>query len=211
MQSFPPGELGNATDYDRETYRQMSEHFITYYGQSKSDANTILLVLVLVMATATDLRSRRIPNWLVLFGLALSLWLKITAGDVSAWGLGLLIGFGSFIPLYALRAMGAGDVKLMAVVGAFLGPLSALGAVAATLLAGGVLAIVVALANGSLRRAIDNVKFMLTSLMVSGMQRTRMTVEVPTSSTGSVPYGAAIAVGTFATLWLEHTGHGMFR
>jgi prepilin peptidase CpaA len=188
----------------------MTEPLSTHYGQSPGDANTALLVLVIVMAATTDLRYRRIPNWLVLIALALSLTLKIASGEVGAWVGGLLVGFGAFIPLYALRAMGAGDVKLMAVVGAFLGPMPASGAVVATLLAGGVLSIVVALANGSLRRAIENVRFMLTNLIINGIQRAGSGIDVPPDSAGSVPYGAAIAAGTLATIWMERTGHGMF-
>src|ERR1700751_1600311 len=84
------------------------------------------LLMLLAVAVGSDLHSRRIPNWLVLTGLTLALAVRLggarAAQGYSAWGLGLLTGGGLFLPLYLLRGMGAGDVKLMAMVGAFVGP-----------------------------------------------------------------------------------------
>src|SRR5689334_20619064 len=88
-----------------------------------------LVLLTLVIAAAVyDVRYRRIPNWLtasgVLVGLSLNTWLRQAAGPLPWWpglkfGLtGMLIAFGVYFVLYVAHAMGAGDVKLMAAVGA---------------------------------------------------------------------------------------------
>src|SRR5947209_11249935 len=77
------------------------------------------------VAAYTDLRSRRIPNWLTLsaavIGLGLNLALGGAAGGLTAV-LGLGLGLAMLLPFYLLRAVGAGDVKLLAALGALLGP-----------------------------------------------------------------------------------------
>ena len=71
------------------------------------------------------------------------------------------------LPLYLLRAMGAGDVKLMAMVGVFVGPLGALSVALLTFVAGGVLALAVAARNGALGRLFWNLKAMLLGSAVN--------------------------------------------
>ena len=84
----------------------------------------VLLVLIVVTAGIYDLRYRRIPNWLVLAGLVLGIGLNTFLFDLeglkrAALGMGLALLI--YFPLYALRAMGAGDAKLMAAVGSIVG------------------------------------------------------------------------------------------
>jgi prepilin peptidase CpaA len=104
---------------------------------------TALLLLFLAGAVITDLRARIIPNVLVLSG-ALS---GVLLAGLHPEGIGLLralgglaLGLAIFLPLYLLRAMGAGDVKLMAMAGAFLGYAAIAEAALWVLLTGGVLA-----------------------------------------------------------------------
>lgn len=113
-------------------------------------ATLLLLALLLGPAMKSDLASRRIPNVLILGSLLTSLlfalmgWNGLTAGALAGfrhWGLGLLVGFGTFLPLYVFRAMGAGDVKLMAACGACLGPSLAWPAALAALMLGGLMAL----------------------------------------------------------------------
>src|SRR5258706_16246014 len=106
-------------------------------------SSSVFLIMLVVIAAGFDLKSRRIPNWLILSGLIVSLacqTLSPSGMSISAWSSGLAVGFSIFIPLYALRAMGAGDVKLMAMVGSFLGASAAFSAALLTFLAGGCLA-----------------------------------------------------------------------
>jgi len=99
-----------------------------------------LLLAMLVIGVYSDLRGHRIPNALTLPGLAAALSLQVTVGGLPGLVSGLLgavIGLACFAPFYLLRGMGAGDVKLLAAVGAFLGPFGVLYAALISLLAGG--------------------------------------------------------------------------
>jgi prepilin peptidase CpaA len=86
---------------------------------------TIVLAAALAAATVTDLRARRIPNVVTLPALLLGLVLNtvlhgLEGGTTSLQGAGLALA--ALLPLYILRGMGAGDVKLMAAIGALKGP-----------------------------------------------------------------------------------------
>ena len=90
---------------------------------------TILLLTVLAVAAATDLFEHRIPNLLTAPALATGLLIHtLTEGHAGMMVAltGMVVGLAALLPFYLLRGMGAGDVKLMAVVGSFLGPLGAL-------------------------------------------------------------------------------------
>ena len=85
----------------------------------------VVLVLIVMTAGIYDLRYRRIPNWLVLVGLVLGFGLNTFLFGLSGLGLslkGMGLALLIYFPLYLLRAMGAGDAKLMAAVGAIFGP-----------------------------------------------------------------------------------------
>lgn len=101
----------------------------------------------LAAAVWWDLRVRRIPNGVVVSGMVFGIcWHVLVPGGLGLLPAlaGLMLGLALFLPLYLMRAMGAGDVKLMAMVGVFLGPADVLGAVLGTFLAGGVIAVLAA-------------------------------------------------------------------
>lgn len=168
-----------------------------------ADIGIVLLVLILSAATLTDIRSHRIPNILSLggmvLGLALQFWTHGAAGMLAGLG-GIGIGLLIFIPFYALGGMAAGDVKLMGAVGAFLGPMPALLAVAFTLMAGGVLAFCVLIIR---RGALESLRRYLSiahCLLVTG----RISYVPPAdgeAATAPFPYALAILTGTAAALW----------
>ncbi|ABE44462.1 A24 family peptidase [Polaromonas sp. JS666] len=191
----------------------MTHDGLLHFGGIQIHVIAAVLLVLVAVAAGFDLKSRRIPNWLVLMGLITSLALQIIfsgIGGFKAWGLGLLVGFGVFLPLYLLRAMGAGDVKLMAMVGAFLGPVSALGAVLTTLVVGGALAIAVALRCGILKNTLKNIRFALTLALYKGLSGGGMQLEQPSTSAGNLPYAVAIAVGTLGHLLLVGSGRAVF-
>jgi len=168
------------------------------------------LAALLIAAVATDLRSRRIPNRLVLAGIALAFAiaaLALATGRAPPAGArpwcapaGLVAGFALMLPLYLLRATGAGDVKLMAMVGAFAGPSTVLAAVLYTLLAGGLLSLLFMLRRGVGARTVANLRFLLTdwALRAGAGQGARL---APLHATAArLPYAVAIACGSAAAL-----------
>ena len=179
-----------------------------------------LIVALLCLALRHDIASRRIPNWLVfaglLAGLACNLFALRGAGlflpDGGGLGLissslGALAGLLIMLPLYLLRALGAGDAKLMAAVGAFLGPMQVAGAALLTFVAGGVLSLVAALWSGSLARVLGNLR-MMGMVALTGRATGISLREVET--TGRLPYAIAIASGTGLQLWLAARGGWVF-
>ena len=85
----------------------------------------MVLLILLLTAAVFDVLYRRIPNWLTVSGVVLGLAMNTVIGAPEAGVvfalIGLLVAFGIYAGLYALRAMGAGDVKLMAAVEALVG------------------------------------------------------------------------------------------
>jgi prepilin peptidase CpaA len=160
---------------------------------------------LVTLATATDLAWRRIPNVLILAGLGLAATLQLSAASGFPWAMlqGLSTGFLMFLPLYMLRGMAAGDVKLMAAVGAFSGPTLAFHICCLTWLIGGVMALVTALWMGRLRTALNNTVFMVTPalLRVPGMPLQHL---AQGASVGGLPYGVAIALATAGLVMSRH-------
>lgn len=177
------------------------------------------MILLLLAAVRQDFQSYRIPNAIVFWGAGLGLLLNAVMpegfgfANLIPGGVGLLnaaaglaIGLVVLLPMYLLRAMGAGDVKLMAMVGAFLGPDDVVGAILATFIAGGVLSIAYAWKIGVLRRTLQNIHFILYSNAVKLAGGCLPTLEDAPQTAAKFPYAAAIAVGTLGyvawkTMW----------
>jgi prepilin peptidase CpaA len=157
------------------------------------------------IACVTDVRSRRIPNVLTFGGAAAGLMFHAAfptgSGLLPAaegWLAGAVV---LFIP-FALGGLGAGDVKLLAALGAWLGPSEIIRAAMYAALAGGVLALVVALARGYLRTALSNIWLLLSHWSVAGIGPVHeLSLE---GSTGPrLAYAIPIFVGLVVTVWLH--------
>ncbi|MFN2432474.1 MAG: prepilin peptidase [Gemmatimonadota bacterium] len=154
-----------------------------------------------VVGAVTDLHSRRIPNLLTLVTLTGGLLLHAATGGPTGLGLSLLGVLAVGVPatvLFALRAMGGGDVKLLAGCGALLGPAAGLQLLLATAVAGGILAVGMVFANRALAVTGHNL------LRLFGHWRRRGLTPCPAVSLGAtrgvtLPYGVAIACGMLFT------------
>ena len=156
----------------------------------------ISLSLGLVTAVVIDVRTRRIPNWLTGAIAAGGFGLAFGGGSVTPLGalLGLALGLGLMLPGHVIGATGAGDVKLMAAVGTFLGPGLAFRAFLYSALAGGVMALAIAARRGLLADTVFG-----TSGLMTSPASTRDTIVAPARG-NRFAYGPAIAAGTFISL-----------
>lgn len=180
----------------------------------------LLLWALLAAAVCHDVRSRRIPNRLVFSGALLGIFLNSVpfqipgfllpvmepAGFLMALG-GLGLGLAFLMPMYMMKAMGAGDVKMMAMIGAFLGPRPVFVAMILTFIAGGVMAVAVAAWNGTLRRVFSNTYHLALQGLMRGVSGQVPQMEEPVVPTGKLPYAIAIATGTTLYLVLAASGH----
>jgi prepilin peptidase CpaA len=148
----------------------------------------LIAAAVAGVAAYTDLRSRRIPNWLTLSALGLGLGANTVLGGVAGGTTALLgvgLGLALLLPFYMLRAVGAGDVKLLAALGALVGPTALVSVAVYGAVVGGLIAAAILLGRGRLLLTLDEMF----------VQRV-----LPTRSGATAPYGVAIACGVY--LWL---------
>lgn len=174
-----------------------------------SDTRISLLFGLLLGAALIDMTSYRIPNLLVLAGAGIGILYNtaFAAGlGLASAAAGMATGLALLLPFYLLRAMGAADVKLMAMTGAFLGPWDTLGAVLGTFLAGGALALMFALKAKAAGRMFRNLKTMAIGSFFRLVLGKPPVLDAPTVSVGKLPYGVAIALGTSGFVILHGLG-----
>jgi prepilin peptidase CpaA len=160
-----------------------------------------VLVALLFGAALVDIREHRIPNALVFPGAVVALLMAhLPGGSVSGSFIGIAVGIGMTLPLYLLRAMGAGDVKLMGMVGAFLGGGDMFAASMVIFVVGGVLGLVAVMRQRAFRQLALNMKQMVFDGLVNTMAGSGSAIAAPTRSVGVQPYGVAIAGGTMLYL-----------
>ena len=177
------------------------------------EPRTAVLFILLVIASVNDFRTHKIPNWLtaggIIFALIYNAAVPFSRDYGFLWALGgLFIGFVVMLPCYALRIMGAGDVKLMAMVGAFIGVTDTLHAVIYSFIAGGIAALAFALYNKALVRMLGNVKNVAQMMMLSAIGGFRPDVQIEAGkSVGKLPYGICISIGTVAYVVAKQIGY----
>jgi prepilin peptidase CpaA len=159
---------------------------------------TACFVAVMVVAAVTDARTSRIPNKLVLAGLVAAVVLRAAGGlDLLLGGLaGAALGLALTFPLFALGAIGAGDAKLLAVVGAFMGPRTFVVALLASAVVGGILGLVMAVRSGLLIPLLVRTKDLAVNAATMGARGSRPSLS--DAGAVAVPYGVAIAIGSVA-------------
>ena len=159
----------------------------------------IVLASGLAIAVVTDVRTRRIPNWLTGALAAGGFGIAFAGGGLTPVqaALGLLAGLGLMMPAHVIGATGAGDVKLMAAVGALVGPGPIFKAFLFTAVVGGVFAVAVAARRGRLADTLQG-----TSQLVTSPVAARRTIEA-SDRANRFAYGPAIAIGTLLSLMVN--------
>ena len=169
------------------------------------DLPTGIAMATACMACVTDLRMRRVPNVLTFSSAALGIaahgWqagLNGLAWSVGGCALGLLL----FLPLFALRGLGGGDVKLLAAFGANVGPRLVIWTALYGAIVGGVAAVLVALSAGVFARTFGNVRFILSHWRVAGV-RPVDGFTLGDSASPRLAYAVPLACGLAGALWLR--------
>ena len=165
-----------------------------------SSAAITVLAAGLAVATVIDVKSRRIPNVLTASMIGLGIGLSAAgASGISAPAsiLGFFLGLLLMMPGYALGATGAGDVKLMAAVGAIVGPALVIPAFLFTAIAGGVLAIIVAARRKRLGATLAQ-----TGRLVMAPGEAPQEIRAA-ASVSRFAYGPAIAAGTVVAVLIQ--------
>lgn len=156
---------------------------------------TAVLTVVLVLAVWFDVTRRRIPNWLTVGGVVAAMVVRGFLGGeaVEAGLLGGALGLALGLLLFAIGAMGAGDGKLLATVGCFLGLGTFTLALPLIGLVGGLLALAVSAHNGTLYPTLLRSYDLIIHIVTFGRIGDRRTLEMPGAVT--IPYGVAVAAG----------------
>lgn len=160
-------------------------------------------LIVVAVATVTDLRSRRIPNWLVfpflIAGFAVSGW-RHGLNGLTQSAAGLVVGAALFGLLCLMGGMGMGDVKLCGAIGAWVGPSQMLVALVMTGIAGGIIAVGLAVAGGFAVEMIQG-----TGDLIFGFRKRGLTphpeLVLNNPLTRKMPYAPAIAIGTLISFF----------
>jgi len=158
----------------------------------------LTLLAVALIGGWADLRTRRIPNWLNLSGLILGFGLNtlFLHGEglrlsVMGFGLALLV----YVPLYLIRAMGAGDVKFMAALGSTIGPRDWLALFFATAILGGVASLCLILARGRVHLTLANLSTITNELLHGRMPFHKdPSLDIHDKRALGLPHGTLIAI-----------------
>ncbi len=150
--------------------------------------------IVALIAGYTDWRWRRIPNWLTVPALSLGIVLGAVMGgwagaksSLLGAGLGLLL----LLPFVVIRALGAGDWKLVGALGSYLGPQRLITVLFATIILAGIMALVLVIWKGRFRQTLRNMGRMLAAFGSFHLPGKELTLDDPQSS--KVPFGVAVA------------------
>jgi prepilin peptidase CpaA len=174
-------------------------NILGHTGWLQTQGNLLIPFLLSVVMAVGDVRTRRIPNYLTLAtalaGLLVQTLVSGWSGLLQGFG-GLAMGFSLMLILYILGGMGAGDVKALAALGAWLTPWTSLSVFCYMAMAGAIIALGMLIWQGALWQFLRQTWFGLVNLVLTG---TFFQGEPSTqASAATMPYGVAIAVGMAA-------------
>jgi prepilin peptidase CpaA len=164
--------------------------------------STIWMCAILLTATAAvvDFRTRKIPNWLTVPAMIAGITLRSTTGGwpgtkASLEGLGLALVL--LLPLVLLRALGAGDWKLMGAVGGILGPVLFLFVLFGSILCSGVMAMIQMVRTKRVRETFRNMMVLVKGFVSFGIRKNPQ-ISLDNPELMKLPFGVAVAVSTLA-------------
>ena len=165
----------------------------------------IALLLMVLAAAVSDIRSRSIPNWLTLGGIVAGLALNTYCsglGGLKFSAIGFAVAAVFFLLMFALRFLGGGDVKLMAAVGAMAGYENLIAIFIFDAIFGGIAALVLVIARGRLKHTLRNTGQMVASLF-KGKAPYKENEELEAGSEKSLgmPRAVTIAAATMLIVW----------
>ncbi len=158
-----------------------------------------------LVAAVTDLHSRIIPNWLIVAGFIAGFGLNTVFGGgegllSSALGFGLALLF--YVPLFLLRGMGGGDVKLMAALGCMAGPQNWFSIWIIGSIIWGAIALISLLARNAAGGALWNMWFITKELVRLRLPyNTRPELDIGHGKARTMPHGFGMAIGTWVFLF----------
>ncbi len=170
----------------------------------------LLLIPAILYASWVDFAERRVPNWLnaaIAAGGLTAQAMFFGLDGVTTGFLGLLLGFGVLIVPWLMHGMGAGDVKLMAAIGAWLGPWLTLQSFVAGALIGGVVAVIMIVSTGRAVHAMANMQTIMTKLKRVDTAFGEFGGARTFGNTSQLlPYGVPLTAGTIGVLLTHYVG-----
>lgn len=170
----------------------------------------VLLVVTVLIAGLYDLRYRRIPNRLTLPSAALGMILNALFFHWHGLGsslLGIGIAMLVYFPLYLLRGMGAGDVKLMMAIGAITGPSNWFQIFVLTAVCGAFFGLCLVVVKRRVYQTLLNCYFLLSEMChLRAPHRTTSQLDVSSSDALRLPHGVSIAIGSIAAVSFHLAG-----
>jgi prepilin peptidase CpaA len=194
-------------------------------GATLKSVNVTILLMLLIISIYFDLKERRIPNFLtfpvILWGLISACIFSGLDGAIFN-GSGFLVGLAVFFIPFAFGAIGAGDVKLMAAIGALMGYKFVLNTAVITAVAGGIIVVVNSLINGTLYRVLKNISMFIVKGILFIAYKAFMNVnlynkyksinlQLSKQDKKYIPYAVAIGVGAVIVLSGQLEGKMPFR
>jgi prepilin peptidase CpaA len=165
------------------------------------DAATKMWTLAMVVSLTAgfiDWRTRRIPNWLTVsgavLGFAMHIWVSGWVGAVMAF-VGMSVALVALLPMVLLRAMGAGDWKLMAALGAILGPMMMLFVLLAAIFISGIMGVVMMIRAKRVKETLLNVFVLVQGFLSFGLRKFPE-INLDNPDLMKLPFGVAAALGT---------------
>lgn len=172
----------------------------------------ILSALFALTAGITDLRWRRIPNWLTYPAVPVAIGLHAVAGgwrEARLSLLGLALGLGILLPFVLVRSLGGGDWKLVGALGAFFGWERLITVLIYTLLLNGLMALLMIIWTKRVRQTLRNIARLLAAFFRLHLPGADLTIDNPEAA--KVPFGVAAAIAVLLyTAWQLHTSRGTF-